>query len=41
VLEIDEAAVRAVADPAVVFMNVNTPDELAQAHVIAAAMAAS
>ena len=41
VLEIDEAAVRAVADPAVVFMNVNTPDELAQAQVIAAAMAAS
>jgi molybdopterin-guanine dinucleotide biosynthesis protein A len=32
VLQIDEAAVRRVADPAVVFMNVNTPEELARAR---------
>jgi molybdopterin-guanine dinucleotide biosynthesis protein A len=32
VLQIDEAAVRCVADPAVVFMNVNTPEELARAR---------
>ena len=34
VLEIAEADVRALADPAVVFMNVNTPDELARARAI-------
>ena len=32
VLEIPEDAVRRLADPAVVFMNVNTPDELARAR---------
>jgi len=32
VLEIPEAEVRRIADPAVVFMNVNTPDELAHAR---------
>jgi molybdopterin-guanine dinucleotide biosynthesis protein A len=32
VLEIPEADVRRIADPAVVFMNVNTPDELAHAR---------
>jgi molybdopterin-guanine dinucleotide biosynthesis protein A len=35
VLEVAEAAIRAVADPALVFMNVNTPDELARARAIA------
>jgi molybdopterin-guanine dinucleotide biosynthesis protein A len=38
VLEIPEAAIRALADPDVVFMNVNTPDELARAREIAAAL---
>lgn len=32
VVEIPESAVRQLADPAVVFMNVNTPDELARAR---------
>ena len=32
VLEIPEASVRSLADPAVVFMNVNTPDELERAR---------
>lgn len=32
VLEIDEAEVARYADPALVFMNVNTPDELARAR---------
>ena len=41
VLEVDEAAIRAVADPALVFMNVNTPDELARARAIAESRAAS
>jgi len=35
VLEISEAAVACHADPAIVFMNVNTPEELAQARVLA------
>jgi molybdopterin-guanine dinucleotide biosynthesis protein A len=34
VLEIAEAAVRRLADPALVFMNVNTPDELARARAL-------
>ena len=34
VLEIPEVAVRSLADPAVVFMNVNTPDELERAREI-------
>ena len=34
VLEIPEAAVRRLADPAVVFMNVNTPDELEHARAL-------
>lgn len=34
VLEIPEAEVRRLADPAVVFMNVNTPDELANARAL-------
>lgn len=34
VVEIPEATVRRLADPTVVFMNVNTPDELAQAREI-------
>ena len=34
VLEISEHEVRRLADPAVVFMNVNTPDELARAREI-------
>ena len=37
VTEIPEAAVRALADPSIVFMNVNTPDELAQARAIVSA----
>ena len=32
VLEISEAEVRRIADPTIVFMNVNTPDELARAR---------
>jgi molybdopterin-guanine dinucleotide biosynthesis protein A len=36
VLEIPEAMVRRIADPAVVFMNVNTPDELAYARALEA-----
>ena len=32
VLEIPEAAVRSLADPSIVFMNVNTPDELQRAR---------
>jgi molybdenum cofactor guanylyltransferase len=36
VLAITEAEVAAVGDPARVFMNVNTPDELARARVLAA-----
>jgi molybdopterin-guanine dinucleotide biosynthesis protein A len=35
VLAITEAEVAALADPAVVFMNVNTPDELARARALA------
>jgi molybdopterin-guanine dinucleotide biosynthesis protein A len=35
VTEIAESAVRGVADPSVVFMNVNTPDELARARSLA------
>lgn len=35
VLEIDEAAVRRLVDPAIVFMNVNTPAELARARGLA------
>ena len=34
VLEIPEAAVRRIADPTIVFMNVNTPDELARARAL-------
>jgi molybdenum cofactor guanylyltransferase len=34
VLEIPEGTVRRIADPAVVFMNVNTPDELARARAL-------
>ena len=37
VTEIPEATVRALADPSIVFMNVNTPDELAQARAIVSA----
>jgi len=37
VLEIPESAVRALADPAVVFMNVNTPEELARARALTGA----
>jgi molybdenum cofactor guanylyltransferase len=37
VLEIPEGAIRALADPEVVFMNVNTPDELARARAVDAA----
>ncbi|HKZ07755.1 MAG TPA: molybdenum cofactor guanylyltransferase [Methylomirabilota bacterium] len=37
VLAIPEAEVARLADPAVVFMNVNTPDELARARALAAA----
>jgi molybdenum cofactor guanylyltransferase len=36
VLAITEAEVAAVGDPARVFMNINTPDELARARVLAA-----
>ena len=36
VLEIGEAELRRVADPAIVFMNVNTPEELARAREFAA-----
>lgn len=36
VVEIPESAIVRVADPAVVFMNVNTPDELARARALAA-----
>jgi len=39
VLEIPEGEVRGLADPAVVFMNVNTPDELARARAIDAGLA--
>jgi molybdopterin-guanine dinucleotide biosynthesis protein A len=35
VLEIPEAEVARLADPALVFMNVNTPDELARARALA------
>jgi molybdopterin-guanine dinucleotide biosynthesis protein A len=35
VLEIPETAVACHADPAIVFMNVNTPEELAQARTLA------
>lgn len=35
VVEIDEADVRPLRDPAVAFMNVNTPDELARARALA------
>src|SRR5439155_2312733 len=34
VLELPEASVRSLADPAVVFMNVNTPDELERARAL-------
>jgi molybdopterin-guanine dinucleotide biosynthesis protein A len=34
VREIAEAEVRALADPAIVFMNVNTPEELARARAL-------
>ena len=37
VVEIPEATVQRLADPAVVFMNVNTPDELARARALDAA----
>jgi molybdopterin-guanine dinucleotide biosynthesis protein A len=37
VLEIPERDVRPLADPEIVFMNVNTPDELARARAVAAA----
>lgn len=37
VLEIDEAAIARYRDPAVVFMNVNTPEELERARGLAAA----
>jgi molybdenum cofactor guanylyltransferase len=36
VLEIDESSVRRVRDPELVFMNVNTPDELDRARALAA-----
>ena len=36
VLEIPEAEVRRLADPTIVFMNVNTPDELARARELEA-----
>ncbi|MBI1734896.1 MAG: molybdenum cofactor guanylyltransferase [Candidatus Rokubacteria bacterium] len=36
VVEIPEEAIARVANPAIVFMNVNTPDELARARVLAA-----
>ena len=36
--EIAESTVRALADPGVVFMNVNTPDELARARDVDAAL---
>lgn len=36
VVEIDEAEIARYRDPAVVFMNVNTPDELERARVLAA-----
>ena len=36
VLEIPESDVRPLADPEIVFMNVNTPDELARARAVAA-----
>jgi molybdopterin-guanine dinucleotide biosynthesis protein A len=39
VLEIPEEVVRRLADPAVVFMNVNTPDELAHARAVDAGLA--
>jgi molybdopterin-guanine dinucleotide biosynthesis protein A len=38
VLEIPEATVRRLAEPAVVFMNVNTPDELARARALDAGL---
>ena len=41
VLEVDEAAIRALVDPALVFMNVNTPEELARARAIAESRAPS
>jgi molybdopterin-guanine dinucleotide biosynthesis protein A len=34
VVEVLEADVRRVADPEIVFMNVNTPDELARARAL-------
>lgn len=36
VVEIPEAEIARIADPAIVFMNVNTPDELARARTLAA-----
>jgi molybdopterin-guanine dinucleotide biosynthesis protein A len=39
VLEVPEEVVRRLADPAVVFMNVNTPDELAHARAVDAGLA--
>ena len=36
VVEVPEAAVRRYGDPEVIFMNVNTPEELARARVLAA-----
>jgi molybdopterin-guanine dinucleotide biosynthesis protein A len=36
VLEIPEAEISRVADPSVIFMNVNTPDELARARALVA-----
>lgn len=41
VVEISEATVRRLADPTVVFMNVNTPDELARARALEAGPARS
>jgi molybdenum cofactor guanylyltransferase len=41
VLEIPETAVRSLADPEIVFMNVNTPDELARARALDARRARS
>lgn len=38
VVEIDEAELARRADPALVFMNVNTPEELARARALAATM---
>jgi molybdopterin-guanine dinucleotide biosynthesis protein A len=36
VVEIPEAEIARFRDPAIVFMNVNTPDELERAQVLAA-----